>query len=152
MAMKPQSPHSIKSKIEFSALSHVACWDGDRASRERNRERSLNLLTFTACCGIKPCGQDRTLTRLSRDDKLAVLPDAWLPDLYSLSGCGGEREGVENERPAQEQYISPWRLAFAMSMMETIMSWTSQLQLSADICIIWNSQVCNHNSIIWTFS
>lgn len=27
---------------------------------------SLNHLTFTACCGIKPGGQDRTLTRLSR--------------------------------------------------------------------------------------
>lgn len=94
--MKPRSSHSIKSKIEFSALSHVACWDGDRKGREGEREggRSLNLLTFTACCGIKPCGQDRTLTRLSRDDKLAVLPDAWLPDLYSLSGGGGEKGGV----------------------------------------------------------
>ena len=59
---------------------------------EGKGERSLNLLTFTACCRIKPCGQDRTLTRLSRDDKLAVLPDAWLPDLYSLSGGGGEEE------------------------------------------------------------
>lgn len=43
--MKPRSSHSIKSKIEFSALSHVACWDGDRASREGKGERfeSLNL-------------------------------------------------------------------------------------------------------------
>lgn len=56
-------------------------WEGGRCS--------LNLLTFTACCSIKPCGQDRTPTRLPRDDKLAVLPDAWLPDLYSLSGSGG---------------------------------------------------------------
>lgn len=95
--MKPSSSHSIKSKIEFSALSHVACWDGDRVSQEGKGERSLNLLTFTACCGIKPCGQDRTLTRLSRDDKLAVLPDAWLPDLYSLSGGGSEREGGGND-------------------------------------------------------
>lgn len=64
-----------------------------RAGEAKGRgKRSLNLLTFTACCGIKPCGQDRTLTRLSRDDKLAVLPDAWLPDLYSLSG-GGEKGG-----------------------------------------------------------
>lgn len=85
------SPRSIRSKIEFSALSHVSCWNGDRASRVREGERSLNLLTFTACCSIKPRGQDRTLTRLSRDDKLAVLPDAWLPDLYSLSGGGDER-------------------------------------------------------------
>lgn len=43
---------------------------------EGKGEGSLNLLTFTACCSIKPCGQDRTLTHLSRDDKLAVFPDA----------------------------------------------------------------------------
>lgn len=99
--MKPRSSHSIKSKIEFSALSHVACWDGDGTSggdgEREGSERSLNLLTFTPCCGIKPCGQDRTLTRLSRDDKLAVLPDAWLPDLYSLSGGGGEEESGEGD-------------------------------------------------------
>lgn len=62
--------------------------EGGRAGGARGLS-SLNLLTFTACCGIKPRGQDRTLTRLSRDDKLAVLPDAWLPDLYSLSGGRG---------------------------------------------------------------
>lgn len=64
-----------------------------RAGKGRGGECSLNLLTFTACCSIKPCGQDWTLTRLSRDDKLAVLPDAWLPDLYSLSSGGGEVRG-----------------------------------------------------------
>lgn len=74
--MEPRRARSTQSKIEFSALSRVACRDGKRAGGATGWSSSLNLLTFTACCGIKPRGQDRTLTRLSRDDKLAVLPDA----------------------------------------------------------------------------